>query len=168
MIGFIDQSAIQLSPNRRRVLNTDTVTYSESYGKRSRTIFGFMAINGDDVAMVSDTARSYDMCEFLQLVRKENNDKPIIAVMDNARIHKAGSVKEQASELDIEQVFLPPYSPDLNPIEFGWKDMKREISAVLDFDTMVEISKDAALRLFRERKSSYAGYWIESFICTAS
>lgn len=94
MIGFIDQSAIQLSPNRR-VLNTDTVTYNESNGKRSRTVFGFMAINGNDVAMVSETARSPDMCEFLQLVRRENgSNRPIIAAMDNARIHKACSVKE--------------------------------------------------------------------------
>jgi len=145
-------------------LNTDTVTYSESDGRRSRTIFGFMALNGNDVTMVSDRAKAQDMVSFLELIRKENPDRNICIVLDNARIHHASSVKQKAEEFGIEFIYLPPYSPDLNPIEFGWKDLKREISSVLDFNAMVEISKDAALRLFRERKNSYADYWVELFV----
>jgi hypothetical protein len=49
-----------LNPNKVRVINTKHVRYSESNNSnsnsRSKTIFGFMAINGNnnDVAMVSD------------------------------------------------------------------------------------------------------------------
>ncbi|RLG23095.1 hypothetical protein DRN85_09995 [Methanosarcinales archaeon] len=42
---------------------------------------------------------------------------------------------------------MPPYSPDLNPIEFGWKDLKRELSNILDFDEMTERSESTALDL---------------------
>jgi transposase len=62
----------------------------------------------------------------------------------------AKAVKIRAEELDIHFIYLPPYSPDLNPIEFGWKDLKRELSSVLDFDEMIERSEGIALELFRK------------------
>jgi hypothetical protein len=39
--------------------------------KRSRTVFGFMALNGNDVVMVSETAKATDMTSFLELVRRD-------------------------------------------------------------------------------------------------
>ena len=38
-------------------------------------------------------------------------------VMDNARIHHARQAKEYLVENQIKHIYLPPYSPDLNPIE---------------------------------------------------
>jgi hypothetical protein len=74
IIGFIDESSLYLSPNKVRVnINTKHVRYSESNNSnRSKTIFGFMAINGnDDVAMVSDRAKANNMLMFLELIRKK-------------------------------------------------------------------------------------------------
>jgi hypothetical protein len=80
IIGFIDESSLYLSPNKVRVINTKHVRYSESNNSnnsnsRSKTIFGFMAINGNnnDVAMVSDRAKANDMLMFLELIiRRES------------------------------------------------------------------------------------------------
>ena len=58
----------------------------------------------------------------------------------------------------------PPYSPDLNPIEFGWKDLKRELSNILDFNEMIKSCEGVALDLFDERKQSYSRYWVEELI----
>lgn len=139
----MDESSVQLNPNRRRILNTRVVSYDEGRAKRrSKTVFGFMALNGKDVAMVSEKARKEDLKRFMELVKRENADAPILAIMDNIPTHKATIVRERCEELRIHQVFLPPYSPDLNPIEFGWKDLKRELAAILDFDAMVEQSKE--------------------------
>jgi len=38
-------------------------------------------------------------------------------------------------------IYLPPYSSDLNPIEFGWKDLKGKLSSILDFDEMIEVKE---------------------------
>jgi len=39
-------------------------------------------------------------------------------------------VKEEAEKMNIVLVYLPPYSPDLNPIEFVWKGVKRIVSFI--------------------------------------
>ena len=88
--------------------------------------------------------------------------------LDNAQIHKARSVVQKAEQENIKFIYLPPYSPDLNPIEFGWKDLKRELAKFVDFDIMVERSEEKALELFKERKFSYAKNRTKTFFCTVS
>lgn len=43
--------------------------------------------------------------------------KTDIIVMDNMRSHHAKIVKQVLDESEINDLYLPPYSPDLNPIE---------------------------------------------------
>ena len=51
---------------------------------------------------------------------KEND----IIIMDNMRTHHANAVTELAERLHIRILYLPPYSPDLNPIEKMWSKIK--------------------------------------------
>ena len=48
-------------------------------------------------------------------------------ILDGAAYHRADSVKEKANELKIERHYLPPYSPNLNPIERLWKVMNEHV-----------------------------------------
>jgi len=136
------------------------------------TIFGFMSLNGNDVVMTSQQAKAIDAISLLETVRGANGNTrrrpPILIVTDNAWIHKAKITRAVASDLSIFFVYLPPYSPDLQPIEFGWKDLKRELAVMLNFDAMIEASGPAALRLFEERKHTYSASWVESFITERS
>lgn len=47
-----------------------------------------------------------------------NPDGDIVIILDNFRSHHANRTREFAEANRIQLVFLPPYSPDLNPIEF--------------------------------------------------
>ena len=47
-----------------------------------------------------------------------------IVVMDNLAAHKGERIKELIEERDCELLFLPPYSPDLNPIEEAFSKVK--------------------------------------------
>ena len=47
--------------------------------------------------------------------------------MDNASIHKGGSVRGIIETAGCELLYLPSYSPDLNPIEHHWASIKHHI-----------------------------------------
>ena len=48
-------------------------------------------------------------------------------IMDNASFHKSLRTIELIESVECKTVFLPPYSPELNPIEKFWANMKRFI-----------------------------------------
>jgi transposase len=50
-----------------------------------------------------------------------------VVIMDNASFHKSQKTKELIESVGCRVIFLPPYSPDLNPIEKFWANMKRWI-----------------------------------------
>jgi len=45
-------------------------------------------------------------------------------VMDNMRTHHSKAVKKAIEELKLNVIYLPPYSPDFNPIEMMWSKIK--------------------------------------------
>jgi len=47
-----------------------------------------------------------------------------VIVMDNASFHRKNKLNEIAENHNITLIFLPPYSPELNPIEKFWANMK--------------------------------------------
>ena len=51
-------------------------------------------------------------------------------VLDNASCHKSKAVMEYVESAgdDVELGFLPPYTPQLNPIETAWRDLKRRLA----------------------------------------
>lgn len=50
-----------------------------------------------------------------------------VLIMDNAAFHKSQNTLELVNTAGCELVFLPPYSPDLNPIEKFWANLKKKI-----------------------------------------
>jgi transposase len=51
-------------------------------------------------------------------------------IWDNASFHKSPKIKEVIEAVGCELLFLPPYSPDLNPIEKWWAKLKAWIRKV--------------------------------------
>ena len=48
-----------------------------------------------------------------------------VIIMDNASFHRKSILREIAKRHGVILVFLPPYSPDFNPIEKSWANFKR-------------------------------------------
>ncbi len=61
-------------------------------------------------------------------------------VLDNARYHHAKMNKEFIEKIKskLELLFLPPYSPELNPIEFLWKKTRRAVTHNRYFESLEE------------------------------
>jgi len=47
-----------------------------------------------------------------------------VVIMDNLSSHKVDGVRERIERCQAELLYLPPYSPDLNPIEKVWSKLK--------------------------------------------
>ena len=47
-----------------------------------------------------------------------------VVVMDNLSSHKVAGVRERIEAAGAQLLYLPPYSPDLNPIEKAWAKLK--------------------------------------------
>lgn len=74
-----------------------------------------------------------------------------IVVMDNAAFHKSQKTKELIESVGCRLIFLPPYSPDLNPIEKFWANMKRWIKLKIEgFDKLY----DALVAFFNPQTST--------------
>jgi hypothetical protein len=53
--------------------------------------------------------------------------KTIYLYVDNARYYRSKLVREYLEKSRIKMIFLPSYSPNLNPIERLWKFLKKEV-----------------------------------------
>jgi transposase len=65
------------------------------------------------------------VCELLRPLAAQHLGVPITLVLDNARYQKCRIVAELAASLQIELLYLPAYSPNLNLIERWWKFVKK-------------------------------------------
>ena len=80
--------------------------------------------------LITVTNESYinatSVCELLEKIAALGLCTPITLVMDNARYQRCRLVLERASQLGIELLFLPSYSPNLNLIERLWRFVRKE------------------------------------------
>ena len=97
--------------------------------RKSISVFGAACVN--DGRFVSHFERKFNACSFqtflTQLVRHRRRGRKMIVIVDNARWHHAKQLKPWLKKhRDVLRLdFLPPYSPDLNPIERVWKLTRR-------------------------------------------
>ena len=88
------------------------------------------------------------MCELLRKVWALGLKGPITLVLDNAKYQRNKLVQALAQTLNIELLFLPSYSPNLNLIERLWRFLKRDAlygryhPTFADFRTAIEATID--------------------------
>jgi len=66
--------------------------------------------------------------EVLRRLRAEWPDRKLLVLWDGAPYHRAKVVREVASELEIDLVRLPGYSPDLMPVEALWRWLREDVT----------------------------------------
>ena len=130
----------------------------------SENTFGFYSLNGVSLVDFQEDSKKENVCLFLERVRRHIPDGRIITIMDNFPSHYARDTLEYAEMLDISLVFLPPYSPDLNPIEYIWKDIKKAVSThfIACKEEMITLINDMYAEL--SKKISYAKAWMDQFL----
>lgn len=98
-----------------------------SSGRKRLNIFGAISIEKTHVitdfyeAINQETVSNF-LCK---LREKSKTSEKIYFILDQGPANKAINVRDVAQMLNIELVYLPPYSPNLNPIERLWKLFKK-------------------------------------------
>ena len=70
---------------------------------------------------------------YFEELLKEYPGRDILIIMDQAGWHKAKELKVPET---ITLMFLPPYSPELNPVEKLWKWLRKEVTHNSLFETL--------------------------------
>jgi len=165
--GFLDESSPQIVSNTQKFWSFGKPVIYKNTTKLRANSFGFYPINGQPVIGFRKKSKKEDVRSFLKRIRKANPKGRIILILDNFSSHKSRMVRDCAEKLNIILVYLPKYSPDLNPIEYIWKDVKREISKtfIKNLDKMKRVISKKFLEC--SKKLSYAGSWIQKFLSAA-
>lgn len=123
--------------------NTATVSYmwaekgkqpriNQKQRKRERkTLFGCIEPEtGIVVAGKADRGNTITFFSFLLKVTKYYGNRKVVMVLDNVPYHHAKRLKPilERYKHRLELAYLPPYSPDLNPIERVWWYMRKKIT----------------------------------------
>ena len=97
-------------------------------GRQRFNVLGALdAISHELVTITNDTyINAESFCQLLWKLRDLYPDMPITLVLDNVRYQKCRFVWTTAALLEIELLYLPPYSPNLNLIERLWKFVKKK------------------------------------------
>ncbi len=164
-IGFLDETSPQTTANTVRVWSFGKPKIKKNTTKMKANTIGYYAILGNSKEGFLQNSKKESMRDFLIEIKKANEKyEAIIIVIDNFSSHKSTMVKEIAKELGIYLVYLPPYSPDLNPIEYIWKSVKRLLS--LSFVKTEDELKNLIQTNFKtfSKSLSFAQGWIGLFL----
>jgi transposase len=90
------------------------------------TLLSSMSVEGMGPSLAVEGSTNREVFEtYVERVLAPTLRPGQVVVMDNLTAHKGGRVKELIEEHGCELLYLPPYSPDLNPIEEAFSKVKR-------------------------------------------
>jgi putative transposase len=163
VLGFIDEASPQ-NCNSVRLWGFRKPRIRKNTSKIRANTMGFYTFNGQSVVDFTEDSKQETFANFLFEIRKNNVCDHVIIILDNFSTHKSALVKATARMLGITLVYLPPYSPELNPIEEIWKSIRRVLSTKFyltkqELQTIIQEAYYDLIQLF-----DYAKQWITNNI----
>jgi transposase len=134
---------------------------------RTLTILGAVSLSGWVSTMVIEAPTDGDVfLTYLEQVLCPQLKPGQIVVMDNLAAHKVSGVKGLIQQTGASLLYLPPYSPDFNPIEKCWAQFKQRLRALKARSlSALQLAVDDALTVLKpEHVAAYfkhCGYGIQ-------
>ena len=169
LIYFADSTHPMLNP----VLSSGWIRKGKEYEVKTNSGRQRVNINGaiemKTLNVVSRSCKRVNgssMCDLLRAIRLRHPEaKKIHLILDNAPYNKSNRLKDVARELKIKILYLPAYSPNLNPIERMWKYMKREVMANRYFPDLETFQRELMffLRGIRKHRQELSSLITDNF-----
>lgn len=132
-VKFIDESGMNIAmtrlygraPRGERVLGSAPQNYGQNV-----TMLGALSSIGLEAVMTVEGATDADVFRaYVREVLCPTLREGDIVIADNLSAHKVAGVQEAIAAQGAQLLYLPPYSPDLNPIERCWSKIKTFLRA---------------------------------------
>ncbi len=167
MIVFVDESGISERPTRVR-----------TWAPKGQTPIIQFHFNWTHVSVIAGLTRTNclfrlhegsikkeALVDFLKAL-KAHLKQPLLVIWDGARTHHSHFVRDYLDSLDghIQIAYLPPYAPDLNPVEYLWAWLKRHAMANYCPDNLSELQTTARnkLKSAQQRPTIIAACWAQA------
>ena len=125
---FLDESSINTGMTRlygRGKNGKRVVDYTPDVRFQRTSILSSVRANGDIVPFIFDGSLNGELFkEYILQFLVPTLQAGDTVIMDNLTSHKVQGVAEAIATAGASVVYLPPYSPDLNPIELMWSKVK--------------------------------------------
>jgi len=150
-LGFVivafDEAKFQLGPVYKRIWFPKGEKPKGAFFWSSQKLLTFGALTSNHRFFYDfyDSQNSLTFRIFLRrFIKTLSRKKKYVFILDNAGFHKTQPVRnllsEYASFIVVE--YLPPYSPELNPIETSWKVTKNAVTKSQYFPS-IDVMQDA-------------------------
>jgi transposase len=166
---FLDESGLHLGMSSLygRAKSAERVRSFDPFNKGKRTtMIAAISCEKVEAATVGEWHVDGDIfLSFIELCLVPTLRPGNIVIMDNLSTHKISGVRERIEAVGARLVYLPPYSPDLSPIELCWSKIKRMIrkKAPRTFEELKEVTSEA----FKSIKTSdLEGWFTHCGYCT--
>ena len=130
---FLDESGVNTNMSRRyaRAFGGNRAVDAVPLNKgQSTTILSSVRLDGTTASTVFPGAVNRDKFkDYLRDRLSPTLQAGDVVIMDNLPCHKVGGVKDIIEQAGAFALYLPPYSPDLNPIEMMWSKIKALLRA---------------------------------------
>jgi transposase len=111
------------APKGERVLGA----VPQNYGAHV-TMLAALGSHGVEAVMTIDGATDAEVFRvYVEQVLRPTLRPGDIVIMDNLRAHKAAGIRQAIEQTGARLQYLPPYSPDLSPIERCWSKLKTSL-----------------------------------------
>lgn len=125
---FVDAAHFVLAPFLGFVWCFTRLFIPAPAGRQRFNVLGALdALSHELVTITNDTyINAESFCQLLWKLRALYPEIPLTLILDNVKYQKCQLVWNVAALLEIELLYLPPYSPNLNLIERLWKFVKKK------------------------------------------
>jgi transposase len=121
---FLDEASVETGMTRhfaRCARGDRAVERVKTRGKKRVTLLGAMSLQGfEALSMLEGSVTGQRFSQWMVDVLLPKLGRGDVVVLDNASIHKSKKWRDRYEKAGVEVMFLPPYSPEFNPIEPGW------------------------------------------------
>lgn len=150
----IDEASFQLRADYKRIWfpKGEKPKGAFFWSNKKLIVFGALTSSSRFYYEFYNSQNSLMFCHFLDsLIGWLKPNKKYVLILDNAGFHKTDCVRElldkQSKWISVE--YIPPYSPELNPIETCWKVTKNAVTKSQHFKS-IEIMRDDLESFWKE------------------